>query len=146
MMCIIKIMAQWHTSFIFTEISNIWKCSIWSKTGLTSELRALHGAWPTPRSSSMEENTDLSSARSIWGGLVPRIFTPFRCRGMARLLGICPPTDTIQPVQPYGEKESLCSLSLAWNTTDYQDQFWATLQFIMVKIRNAWSACKGTIK
>lgn len=67
---------------------------------LTKELRALHGAWATPRSSSILEKTDRSSARSICRGLVPRIFTPFRCNGAAKLLGICPPTDTMLPEQP----------------------------------------------
>lgn len=69
---------------------------------LTRELRALHGAWATPRSSSILEKTDRSSARSICRGLVPRIFTPFRCSGTARLFGICPPTDTMLPEQPWG--------------------------------------------
>lgn len=68
---------------------------------LTRELRALHGAWATPRSSSILEKTDRSSARSICRGLVPRIFTPFRCKGAARLFGICPPTDTMLPEQPW---------------------------------------------
>lgn len=67
---------------------------------LTRELRALHGAWATPRSSSILEKTERSSARSICRGLVPRIFTPFRCNGAARLFGICPPTETMLPEQP----------------------------------------------
>lgn len=72
---------------------------------LTRELRALHGAWATPRSSSILEKTERSSARSICTGLVPRIFTPLRCNGAARLLGIWPPTDTMLPEQPWRGEE-----------------------------------------
>lgn len=72
---------------------------------LTRELRALHGACATPRSSSILEKTDRSSARSICRGLVPKIFTPFRCNGAARLFGICPPTDTMLPEQPWRGKD-----------------------------------------
>ncbi len=80
---------------------------------LTRELRALHGAWATPRSSSILEKTERSSARSICRGLVPRMFTPFRCNGAARLLGIWPPTDTMLPEQPWGGEEvwrKMCKL------------------------------------
>lgn len=72
---------------------------------LTRELRAFHGAWATPRSSRTLEKMERSSARSICKGLVPRIFTPFMCKGTARLFGICPPTDTMLPEQPWTRGE-----------------------------------------
>lgn len=77
---------------------------------LTRELRAFHGAWATPRSSRILEKTERSSARSICRGLVPRIFTPFKCKGIARLLGIWPPTDTMLPEQPCWGEERMCKI------------------------------------
>lgn len=74
---------------------------------LTRELRAFQGAWATPRSSKILEKMERSSARSICRGLVPRIFTPFKCNGTAKLLGIWPPTDTMLPEQSCRVEEKI---------------------------------------
>lgn len=87
---------------------------------LTSELRALQGAWATPSSSRMVEKTERSSARSIWSGLVPRMFTPFRWSGMAWLLGICPPTETMQPVQPCGGQQEELTVLVQQNALSWE--------------------------
>lgn len=58
---------------------------------------AFQGAWATFSSSKTAEKIERSSALSICRGLVPMILTPFLYRGTARLFGIWPPTDMMQP-------------------------------------------------
>ena len=61
------------------------------------DVSALHFGWSMPSWSSMAENLPRFSARSIDTGDVPRIGTAWRKSFMARLLGICPPTETTTP-------------------------------------------------
>ena len=73
-------------------------------------LTAFHGAWATFSSSKTAEKMERSSALSICRGLVPMILTPFLYRGTARLFGIWPPTDMMQP--PHAWK--ICPLISYW--------------------------------
>lgn len=68
-------------------------------------LTAFQGAWATFSSSKTAEKMERSSALSICRGLVPMILTPFLYRGTARLFGIWPPTDIMQP--PHAWKRHL---------------------------------------
>ena len=61
------------------------------------DVSSLHSGWSTPMRSSMAENFSRSSALSISLALVPKIGTFIASSFMARLLGICPPVDTITP-------------------------------------------------
>ena len=61
------------------------------------EVNALQRGWSTPIRSSIAENLSLSSALSILFADVPRIFTFSLSRRNAKLLGICPPVETITP-------------------------------------------------
>lgn len=72
---------------------------------LTRVLTAFQGAWATRSSSRTAEKTERSSARSICKGFVPRIFTPLWYSGTAKLLGICPPTEIMQPLHPCWQRE-----------------------------------------
>ena len=63
----------------------------------STEVSARHGGCATPTESMSAENLPRSSAASIDSGEVPRMRTPAACSGMHRLLGICPPTETITP-------------------------------------------------
>ena len=72
------------------------------------EVRALHSGWSTPMRSSIAENLSRSSALSIYLACVPRRRTPMRSRLIARLLGICPPVDTMTPM---GHSSSMTSIT-----------------------------------
>ena len=61
------------------------------------EVRALHAGWSMPLRESIDENCALSSALSISFADVPSMGTFCASRRMARLLGICPPVETITP-------------------------------------------------
>ena len=69
-----------------------------------------HLGWSTPMLSSRDENLSLSSALSIIIGEVPRMGTCWRWSFMARLLGICPPTETTTPC---GFSSSMMSSTLS---------------------------------
>ena len=90
---------------MLAAMSNVTKELSLKMMLLTNELSDLHGACPTPISSSIAENLALLSAASMSSGDVPSMFTSLLCRGKARLLGICPPTEIIAPFDFYKTKQ-----------------------------------------
>src|SRR5574344_2403168 len=67
-------------------------------------VSSFHLGWSIESLSTIEENLCLSSALSMDSALVPISFTPAPLSLIARLFGICPPTET---TMPYGFSNSL---------------------------------------
>ena len=88
-----------HSHTLTMEITSDMLISHSHSHTLTMEVTPRHSGCLMSSSSQMAEKTERFSAQSIILGLVPKTFTPLRQSGRARLLGICPPTDTMAPLQ-----------------------------------------------
>lgn len=104
---------------------------------LTRVLTAFQGAWATRSSSRTAEKTERSSARSICKGFVPRIFTPLWYSGTAKLLGICPPTEIMQPLHPCWQRErsSHVQVSLTLKTVIIREPAYRSLIFRLLCVK-----------